>query len=93
MAWGRSLICGMGGVNGTFCFANLDLDLYRPTLEGLRWFGERMVKSGVILIHDYFADNFKGVKQAVDEFMENRDRKNLHLMPIGDGISIAVCGF
>lgn len=81
------------GINETFCFANLDLDLYQPTLEGLRWFGEKMVKGGVILIHDYFADNFRGVKQAVDEFMENRDRKNLHLMPIGDGISIAVCGF
>lgn len=76
-----------------FCFVNLDLDLYQPTLEGLQWFEDRMVKGGVILIHDYFADNFKGVRHAVDEYMQNRKRRELHLMPIGDGISIAVCGF
>lgn len=81
------------GDNESFCFVNLDLDLYQPTLEGLRWFEGRMVKGGVILIHDYFADNFKGVRYAVDEYMQNRKRKELHLMPIGDGISIAVCGF
>ena len=76
-----------------FCFVNLDLDLYQPTLEGLRWFESRMVIGGVILIHDYFADNFKGVRKAVDEYLFSSTRKELHLMPIGDGISIAVCGF
>ncbi len=81
------------GIEEEFCFVNLDLDLYQPTLEGLRWFESRMVKGGVILIHDYFADNFRGVKQAVDEYMRSRLRQELHLMPIGDGISIAVCGF
>lgn len=81
------------GMEEHFCFVNLDMDLYQPTLEGLRWFEDRMVKGGVILIHDYFADNFRGVRHAVDEYMSNRKRKELHLMPIGDGISIAVCGF
>ncbi len=81
------------GVEGSFCFVNLDLDLYQPTLEGLQWFGERMVKGGVILIHDYFADNFRGVRHAVDEYMSAKKEKGLYLMPIGDGISIAVCGF
>lgn len=82
-----------GGGEERFCFVNLDLDLYQPTIEGLRWFEDRMVKDGVILIHDYFADNFRGVRHAVDEYMQNRKRKELHLMPIGDGISIAICGF
>lgn len=81
------------GVEGCFCFVNLDLDLYQPTLEGLQWFGERMVKGGVILIHDYFADNFRGVRHAVDKYMSAKKEKGLYLMPIGDGISIAVCGF
>lgn len=80
-------------IEAEFCFVNLDLDLYQPTLEGLRWFESKMVKGGVILVHDYFADNFRGVRQAVDEYMRNRLRQELHLMPIGDGISIAVCGF
>lgn len=81
------------GIEDEFCFVNLDLDLYQPTLEGLRWFEGRMVKGGVILIHDYFAENFRGVRQAVDEYMRNRKRKEIHLMPIGDGISIAISGF
>ncbi len=80
-------------INDKFCFVNLDMDLYQPTIEGLRWFGERMVTGGVILIHDYFADNFRGVRQAVDEYMKNRKREELRMMPIGDGISIAISGF
>lgn len=76
-----------------FCFANLDLDLYKPTIEGLRWLEDKMVRGGTVLIHDYFADNFRGVRCAVDEYMADRNREGLHLMPIGDGVSIAVCGY
>lgn len=81
------------GIEEKFCFVNLDLDLYQPTFEGLKWFEDKIVSGGVILIHDYFAPNFKGVRQAVTEFMDEKNNSNLHLMPIGDGISIAVCGF
>ena len=81
------------GIEENFCFVNLDLDLYQPTIEGLKWFEDKMVHGGVILVHDYFAENFRGVRQAVDEYMELRKNQQLHLMPIGDGISIAVCGF
>ena len=28
-----------GGVLDKFCFVNLDFDLYKPILEGLRFFG------------------------------------------------------
>lgn len=34
-----------------------------------------------------------GVKQAVDEYMSTTKNKELCLLPIGDGISIAICGF
>lgn len=81
------------GIDEKFCFVNLDLDLYLPTLEGLKWFEGRMVAGGVILIHDYFTENFSGVRQAVNEYMETKKKPNLYLMPIGDGISIAICGF
>ena len=70
-----------------FCFVNMDLDLYKPTLEGLRLFWPRMVPNGVILVHDYFNDRFPNVKQAVDEFAAEAQAKTL---PIGDGISIAL---
>lgn len=47
-----------------------------------------MSKNGIILVHDYFAENFKGPKVAVDRFVsENPQTK---ILPIGDGISIMV---
>ncbi len=82
------------GISSKFCFVNLDMDLYRPTLEGLRLFAPRMVEGGVIVIHDYFNSAYeKSIKKAVKEFMNETVYTNLRLMPIGDGISIAVVGF
>ena len=78
-------------IDDVFCFVNLDLDLYQPTLEGLKLFRNKMVKGGVILVHDYFTTDFKGVKEAVDQFiMENT---TINLAPIGDGMSIMLTGF
>lgn len=79
------------GIEGSFCFVNLDMDLYKPTSAGLHWFGPRMEADGVILVHDYFSDNFRGPKNAVDEYL--LQNPNLISMPIGDGISIAIAGF
>ena len=33
------------------------------------------------------------MKKAISEFMDETEFKNLRLMPIGDGISIAIVGF
>ena len=75
------------GLEESFCFVNLDFDLYQPIMAGLEYFTPRMVKGGVILIHDYFSETFKGVKKAVQEFV---GKNNLSIFPIGDGISIAI---
>jgi hypothetical protein len=75
------------GVEDTFCFVNLDMDLYKPTLEGLKFFWDRMETGGVILIHDYFGEVYKGVKRAVEEF---RKENSIPMFPIGDSISIAM---
>ena len=74
-------------IEQTFCFVNLDFDLYNPTLAGLQYFYPRMVSGGVILVHDYFIDGYKGVIEAVKEF--EKDRK-LNKFPIGDGVSIGI---
>lgn len=79
-------------INDMFCFVNLDLDLYQPTINGLKWASKRMVRGGVILVHDYFATNFKGPREAVDQFMEE-NKGQLYAYPIGDGISIMIVGF
>lgn len=74
-------------VDDEFVFVNLDFDLYNPTLAGLEFFYPKLVKGGTILVHDYFPDDYKGVKQAVADFQKNKD---IHLCSIGDGISIAI---
>jgi len=71
----------------TFCFVNLDIDLYKPTKDGLDIFWPRLEAGGVILVHDYFNSHYPGVKVAVDEFSHSQ---NVCLMPIGDGFSIAL---
>ena len=75
------------GLDEAFCFVNLDFDLYKPTLAGLDYFVPRMVKGGVILIHDYFTVGFKGVRAAVNEFCKSEEHQ---IIPIGDGLSVLV---
>lgn len=76
------------GIEDKFCFVNLDLDLYEPTYAGLLFFEDKMTNRGIILVHDYFAKNFRGPKEAVDRFLHDRPYANI--VPIGDGISIMI---
>lgn len=77
------------GLDDTFCFVNLDMDLYQPMLEGLRFFYAKMCSGGVLLLHDYFHPELPGVKQAVLDF-ERELGTSLHKVPIGDFCSIAI---
>lgn len=77
------------GLCDVFCFVNLDMDLYQPTLEGLRFFYDKMCKGGIILIHDYFHPELPGVKQAITCFEEEIGR-SLVKVPIGDFCSIGI---
>lgn len=76
-------------VEDRFCFVNLDMDLYMPTLSGLEFFWDRMNEGGVILLHDYFHKGLQGVKQAVNDF-ENKRNITFNKVPIGDHISLAI---
>lgn len=83
----------MQDVEDRFCFVNLDMDLYVPMLNGLRFFWDKMVCNGCVLLHDYFSDVFTGVKQAVDMFEKERGI-NIIKMPIGDESSMAlICNY
>lgn len=70
-----------------FAFVNIDLDLYQPIRSALEIFYPRMSKGGVILIHDYMWSYVEGACKAVDEFCE---KNNIGLVPIGDGVSVAI---
>lgn len=52
-----------------YCLVHLDVDLYLPTLECLRYFGPRLACGGIIIIDDYGALNCPGVAQAVREHL------------------------
>ena len=76
------------GIEEEFCFVNLDMDLYKPTIEALEWFWPRMVKGGGILVHDFYNDySFPNLKRAVMEFA---DKEQARYFPIGDGMSVFI---
>ena len=77
------------GLEEEFCFVNLDMDLYKPTLEGLRFFYPKMVNGGIIVIHDYFYAGYEGVNVALKEFL-NEITDSVTPFPIGDAVSIAI---
>jgi len=47
-----------------FRFLNLDVDLYQPTRDALRFFYPRLVSGGLIVCDDF---NWAGARQAVEE--------------------------
>lgn len=80
----------VGLENEKFAFVNLDMDLYAPTIESLRFFGCHMVQGGVILLHDYYHHIYEGIRRAVEEYA--RESKFV-CMPIGDGSSVALASY
>jgi hypothetical protein len=58
------------GLDDSFALVSLDVDLYKPTLAGLDYFYPRLAKGGCIFIHDYNNRRYKGVRSAVEEFVD-----------------------
>lgn len=63
------------GVEDKFLYVNLDMDLYQPEFEGLKFFWNRMVSGGLIMLHDYTHPQLPGVKRAVDDFISMAGEK------------------
>lgn len=72
------------GVDDSFAFVSLDVDLYDPILEGLKFFYPRLTKGGYIFVHDYNSTRFLGVKTAVKEYCKQMD---ITYVPLND-----ICG-
>ena len=63
-----------------FSFVHIDLDLYEPTKDSLDFFGEKIIKGGIILLDDYGSLDFPGAKLATDNFLKkNNSFSFLHL--------------
>ena len=58
--------------NKKFSFVHIDVDLYKPTLDSLKFFYPKLVKGGIILCDDYNSSAFPGAKLAWDNFFSKK---------------------
>lgn len=77
------------GIEDSFGFVSLDMDLYQPIFEGLKFFYPRLIPGGVILVDDYFAPGYPNVKNAVASYEDFSGEKILFL-PVGDNRGVAI---
>lgn len=74
-------------LNANFVFVSIDVDLYQPILEGLKYFYPRLIKGGYIFIHDFNNDEYPGVRKAVEEYCTEN---GLNFLPIPDAAGTVV---
>ncbi|MFA7345873.1 MAG: TylF/MycF/NovP-related O-methyltransferase [Terrimicrobiaceae bacterium] len=70
-----------------FRFAHLDVDISESTYSALDFFYPRMLKSGIIISHDYRSVSAPGVKKAFDQFFQNKPET---VIPIWDSQCLIV---
>jgi O-methyltransferase len=58
-----------------FSFVHLDMDIFEPTCEYLRFIDDRLLRGGVIIVDDYMAPKCPGIKKSVDEFLAIKSKK------------------
>jgi hypothetical protein len=73
--------------NNTFRLVHIDVDLYKPTLECLRFFYPRLAVGGIIVLDDYGFTTCPGAHRAATEYMTDKIEHIIHL-PTGQGIII-----
>lgn len=59
--------------NKKFSFVHIDLGLYKPTLEALKFFYPRLVKGGIIVSNVYNSSVFSGETRAWNEYFKNKN--------------------
>ena len=52
-----------------FSFVHIDVDIYQPTLDSVKFFYPRLEKGGVIYIDDYGRPYWPGCDKAIHEFL------------------------
>lgn len=71
----------------SFCFVHIDVDLYQPTLDSIKFFYPRVVEGGIILSDDYGFNTCPGARMAFDEYMRDKPEKIVHV-PTGQAFII-----
>ncbi len=71
-----------------YIFVHLDVDLYQPTLDSLKFFYPRLVEGGAISIDDYGCTQFSGCAKAVDEYLDKVNCSFFYEVPTGGAFLI-----
>jgi O-methyltransferase len=69
------------GIDDTFAFVNIDVDLFEPIYNGLSYFYPRLNKGGYIFVHDYNNKHWTGAKEGVKKFSRE---KGIAYFPLSD---------
>ena len=67
-----------------FAFVHIDVDLYAPTRDSMKFFYERMSDGGIIVCDDYGFTTCPGATRAVNECLADRPERMIAL-PSGGG--------
>jgi O-methyltransferase len=73
----------------SFSFVHIDVDLYFPTKEALKFFYPKMTSGGIILCDDYGFTSCPGATKAVDEFFSDKREK---MIPLSGGGGFLIKG-
>ncbi len=52
-----------------FSFVHIDVDLYEPTYDCMKFFYPRLKSKGIMVFDDYGATTFLGAQKAVDDYL------------------------
>lgn len=71
-----------------FSFVHIDVDLYQPTYDSIKFFYPRLSKGGIIICDDYgFGQSCPGAKLAIDEYMKKKPEEII-LLPTAQALII-----
>ena len=73
--------------NHSFSFVHIDVDLYDPTLESIKFFYDRLNSGGILVCDDYGFLTCPGATKAIDEFLFDKPEKMI-LLAGGGGFFI-----
>jgi len=71
-----------------FSLVTVDVDLYEPTRDSVRFFYPRLQPGGCMYFDDYGYNTFPGAKLAVDEFLQETTPAFFLELPIGSAFLI-----
>lgn len=65
-----------------YAFVLLDLDLYKPTLDGLKYFYPRLATGGYMMLHDFNSpESDHAIQRAVTEFLQHGPKEQILDIP------------